>query len=212
MLHLAGREIPDLLSEIVDPKRCALLVWDMQYDIATRAFNFKEILEKIKNLSSAARRAGAPVFYSQQTSFDMRVETPVWIRRRMHQAKLTDPAQIPARTVEGSRGWEVVDELKPQAGDVVFKKRRPTAFIATDFDVMLRNRGITTVILTGVSTEGGIEGSARQGQNLGYYIVVVKDAVGSSDREGHEMGLKFMEKSLDVVTSDEILSLWTKTG
>jgi nicotinamidase-related amidase len=73
----------------------------------------------------------------------------------MQQAKVSDPAQLPARTVEGTRGWEVVDELKPQAGDIVFKKRRPSAFIATDLDLILRNRDIRTVVLTGGSTEGG---------------------------------------------------------
>lgn len=212
MIHFAGRAIPDRLEEIVDPKRSALLVWDMQYDIATRAFNYQEILGNIKQLTAAARKAGIPVVYSQQTAFDLKYETAAWVRRRTQQAKVADPAQVPARTMEGTRGWEVVDELKPQSGDVVFKKHRPSAFIATDLDLILRNRGIDTVVLTGVSTEGGIEGSARHGANLGHYMVVVRDAVGSHDREGHEMALKFIEKTFDVVDSKQLLAIWGKAG
>lgn len=212
MIHFAGKSIPDRLEEIVEPKRSALLVWDMQYDIAARAFNFQEILANIKNLILSARRAGVPVIYSQQTAMELKYETPVWIRRRMQMAKVSDPAQVPARTMEGTRGWEVINELKPQPGDLVFKKRRPSAFIATDLDLILRNRGIGTVVLTGVSTEGGIEGSARHGLNLGYYMVVVRDSVGSSDREGHELALKYMGMIFDVADSKQLSSIWGKAG
>jgi nicotinamidase-related amidase len=152
------------------------------------------------------------VIYSQQTAFDLRFEIPVWIRRRMQMAKVSDPAQVPPRTMEGTKGWKVIDELKPQAGDIVFKKHRPSAFIAMDLDLMLRNRGIQTVVLTGVSTEGGVEGTARHGVNLGYYMVVVRDAVGSLDREGHDLALRYMENTFDVVDSKQILSIWGKSG
>jgi len=210
MIQFAGRNIPDRLEEIVEPKRSALLVWDMQYDIATRAFNFQQIVSNIKSLTLSARQAGVTVIYSQQTAFDPKYETPAWIRRRIQQAKVSEPTQIPARTMEGTRGWEVVDELKPQAGDVVFKKHRPSAFIATDLEMILRNRDISTVMLTGVSTEGGVEGSARHGLNLGYYMVVVRDCVGSHDREAHDLALKYMETTFDVVDSKQLLAIWEK--
>lgn len=206
MIEFEGRKIPDRVEEIVEPARSLLLVWDMQYDIAARAFNFDLIVASLKSLIAAARKARVPVAYSQQTAIDFKHEAPVWIRRRM--AKVSDPKNLPLRTVEGTRGWQVLDELKPEAGDIVFKKRRPSAFIGTDFDLLLRSRGVETVILTGVSTEGGIEGTARQGLNLGYAMVVVRDAVGSSDREAHELALKYMESVFDVVDSKELCSIW----
>ena len=68
------------------------------------------------------------------------------------------------------------------------------------------------MVLTGVSTEGGIEGSARHSLNLGYYMVVAGDCVGSSDREGHEGALKYMTAIFDVVDSRDLASVWGKKG
>lgn len=210
MIQFAGKAIPDTLEEIVEPKRSALLVWDLQYDIAPRAFNYAEILGNLKSLIPSARKAGVLVIYSQQTPFELEHDKPVWIRRRMRMAKVNDPTKVPEVLIEGTRGWEIIDELKPQPGDVVFKKRKPSAFVGTDLDMILRNRDIGTVVLAGVSTEGGVEGSARHGLNIGYYMVIASDCVGSANREGHEQALKHMPTIFDVVDSKRLTSIWAK--
>lgn len=53
----------------------------------------------------------------------------------------------------------------------LFQKRRPDGFVGTDFDLMLRSNGIRTILIGGVATEGGVEGTARSARNLGYDIV-----------------------------------------
>jgi nicotinamidase-related amidase len=68
----------------------------------------------------------------------------------------------------------------------VFQKRRPDGFVGTDFDLMLRSKGVETILIGGVATEGGLEGTARTARNLGYNVVILKDAVGSRSRELHE--------------------------
>lgn len=209
MQELAGKKIPDTLEEIVDPKRTALLLWDMEYAIAPNAFNFQEIAANLKGLAELARRMGVPVFYSQQVAFNLeKEEADVWVRVRMKRtAASSQEVKIPAE----KKGQDIIEELKPQAGDAVFQKRRPDGFIGTDFDLMLRNKGIRTVVMGGVATEGGIEGTARTGRNLGYYIVVLKDCVGSRNRELHEMALKLMEKThFDVATANEVAEIWRR--
>jgi len=75
--------------------------------------------------------------------------------------------------------------------------------------MMLRSKGIATVLIGGVATEGGVEGTARTGRNLGYDMIVLKDCVGSRSKEMHEMALKLMEQSyFDVSTSVEVAELW----
>jgi nicotinamidase-related amidase len=209
MFEVGGKKIPSTLAEIVDPKRTALLVWDMEYAIAPNAFNYKDILGKLKELSSLARRVGVPVFYSVQTGFDLaKEEAGVWVRVRMKRAKATDPGQL-LKEKEDPKGREIVEELKPQPQDIVFHKRRPDGFVGTDFDLMLRSKGIGTILIGGVATEGGVEGTARSGRNLGYDMVVLKDCVGSRNRELHEMALKLMEQThFDVATAGEIAELW----
>jgi nicotinamidase-related amidase len=210
MQEVAGKKIPDALEEIIDPRRTALLIWDMEYAIAPNAFNFKEMVPKLKELSTLARKVGVAVFYSQQIAFDVeKEEADVWVRVRMKRmpAGGSQDSKIPA----GKRGHDIIEELNPQAGDIVFQKRRPDGFIGTDFDLMLRNKGIRTVLMGGVATEGGVEGTARTGRNLGYYVVVLKDCVGSRNRELHEMALNLMEKTqFDVATANEVLEIWRR--
>jgi len=64
MIEIAGRQIATTLAEIVEPSRAALLIWDMEYAIGPNAFNYKEMLPKLQDLSALARRVGARVFYS----------------------------------------------------------------------------------------------------------------------------------------------------
>lgn len=201
MYELSGKRIPSTLAEIVEPRRTALLLWDMEYAIAPKAFNYSEIAAKLKDLAAHARRAGITVFYSVQVPFDVaKEEAPVWVRVRMKRANLADP-----------RGREIVAELKPEPSDIVFQKRRPDAFIGTDFDMVLRSRGIGTIVIGGVATEGGVEGTARTARNLGYEVVIVRDGVGSRSRELHELALKLMEQThFELADSAEIAALWRR--
>ena len=209
MLELAGKKIPNTLAEIVDPGRTALLFWDMENAIAPNAFNYKEIVANLKSLKAAARQAGVPVIYSQQVQFDLeREEAGPWVRIRMKRAKVTDLAQL-LKQKPDPHGKDIVDELRPDPQDVVFQKRRPDGFIGTDFDSVLRSKSIRTIVIGGVATEGGVEGTARTGRNLGYDIVVLRDCVGSRSRELHELALRLIEGTFfDVATSGEVMEIW----
>ncbi len=211
MLELAGKKIPDILSEIDDPSTTALLFWDMENAIAPNAFNYKEIVGNLKSLKAAAHQVGVPVIYSQQVPFDLeREEAGPWVRVRMKRAKVTDLTQL-LKQKPDPHGKDIVDELRPDPQDVVFQKRRPDGFIGTDFDSVLRSKSIRTIVIGGVSTEGGVEGTARTGRNLGYDIVVLRDCVGSRSRELHELALKLIEGTyFDLTTSGEVIEIWRR--
>ena len=211
MIEIAGKQIANTLAEIVEPSRAALLIWDMEYAIGPNAFNYKEMLPKLQELSALARRAGVRVFYSVQTAFDLaKEEAGVWVRIRMKRAKTTDPNQL-LNEKENPHDREIIAELKPQPQDIVFQKRRPDGFIGTDLDLMLRSNGIKTILIGGVATEGGVEGTARSARNLGYGVVVLKDCVGSRNRELHELALKLMEQTFfDVATAADISAIWER--
>jgi len=211
MFEIGGKQIAISLAEIVAPKHSALLIWDMEYAIGPNAFNYKDILANLKSLSARAREVGIPVFYSVQTGFDlMKEEAPVWVRVRMKRAKASDPSQL-LKEKEDPHDREIVEELKPEAKDIVFQKRRPDGFVGTDLDLILRSNGVRTILIGGVATEGGIEGTARTARNLGYDIVVLKDCVGSRNRELHELALKLMEQThFDISTAGEIAEIWRR--
>ena len=210
MVEVGGRKIATTLSEVAARERAALLIWDMEYGIGPHAFNYQEILPNLQRLSAAARRAGVPVFYSVQQGFDLaKEEAGVWVRIRMKRARASDPNQL-LNQKENPHDSEIVEALAPQAQDSVFHKRRPDGFCGTDFDLMLRSKGVKTIVIGGVATEGGVEGTARSARNLGYDVVVLKDGVGSRNRELHDMALKLMEQTFfDVATTAEIAAVWS---
>jgi nicotinamidase-related amidase len=128
----------------------------------------------------------------------------------MKRAKASDPSQL-LKEKEDPHGREIVEELKPEPKDIVFQKRRPDGFVGTDLDLILRSNGVRTILIGGVATEGGIEGTARTARNLGYDIVVLKDCVGSRNRELHELALKLMEQThFDISTAGEIAEIWRR--
>jgi len=209
MIEFAGKQIPSTLAEIVEPKRTALLIWDMEYAIGPNAFNIKEMLPKLQDLAGLARRVGVRVFYSVQTGFDVaKEEAGVWVRIRMKRAKTTDPQKL-LNEKDNPHDREIIAELKPQPQDIVFQKRRPDGFVGTDLDLILRNNGIKSILIGGVATEGGVEGTARSARNLGYDVVVLKDCVGSRNREAHDMALMLMEQAyFEVASAADISAIW----
>ena len=110
----------------------------MQYGISTRAFNFGEIVPRIRALKDAAHQAGIPVIYSQHTGlpYEYLSEASIAFFRR----RGLDPKTGFMR--EGSKEWQIVEELAPPKEHLVLLKHTPSFFIGTMLDQMLRNRGI----------------------------------------------------------------------
>jgi nicotinamidase-related amidase len=116
------------LAEIVEPSQTALLSWDMEYAICPNAFNYQDMLPKLKDMSALARRVGVRVFYSVQTGFDLaKEEAGVWVRIRMKRAKASDPNHQLLKQKDDSHDREIIAELKPEAQDMFFKSAGPTA-------------------------------------------------------------------------------------
>ena len=114
-------------------------------------------------------------------------------------------SQISSFMAIGSKEREVHESVKPQAIDLVLDKSAASIFIGTNFEYLMRNRGINTLIFTGIATEMGVESSARDAANRGFFPVVVSDCVSSSNKEAHERSLKNMERIVIVEKSEDIL-------
>lgn len=210
MIEFEGREIPVELNEIVYPARTVLLVWDMQNDQAGGAFNKEDLIRNSPPLIAAAAHNRVKTIYTRQTPFLWKDEAPTWIRRGMKDQKVADPNQLKPRRLHGSFGWQLMEPFKPAENDLVIDKRRPTMFIGNEFETILNNRGATTVVMIGCTTDGGVEATVRDGHNRGYFMVVVRDCVGTYTQEGHHAALKRLERFADLVDSSELINLWQK--
>ncbi|MBF0505930.1 MAG: cysteine hydrolase [Nitrospirae bacterium] len=198
------------LAEIVDPAHSCLVVWDVQNGLVDRIFDKEKFIGNLKALIHALR-GKMPVVYTLITPPPKGFQSSWQLYSLMRRFNVKDIDKIPPFMAPGSREREIPEELKPGEGDVVLNKPAASIFMGTNFENMMRSRGITTLIFTGIATEIGIESSARDAANRGFYPVVVSDCVSSMDKEAHERSLKNLDKLVIVKQADEILrSIGTK--
>lgn len=222
MITIAGKTVYTDLQELVEPQHTALVVVDMQNDFCSPdgAFDrqgiditmYPPMIGRLDALIESARAASVPVVYVQMIVLAGRAsDSPAQIRfnMRMHERVLSENEPL-LYTVEGTPGAEIIADLYPQHGDLVVQKYRSSAFWGTNLDMLLRSNGIETVVVTGCTTEGCVESTARDAMFNDYYVVVPQDCVASDDRAQHDASLFLMRHRFDVVCSADILRLWTQ--
>ena len=180
----------------------ALIVWDMQNGIAKRAFNIAQIVPNVNLLIDAAHRSSKPVIASQHTGIPYEYLSKYGIYSARKRGM--DP-RAGTFMAEGSNEWKLMDGLAFGEDDTVIMKHTPSFFVGTMLEQFLRNRGVDTIILAGVSTEAGIEGTARHAAALGFIPVVVEDAVGSFDKTRHESALQLMRSMFPLRKTEEVV-------
>jgi nicotinamidase-related amidase len=216
MREMYGRMVFDSLEEVLDPAHTALLVIDMQNDLlreegayASRgedASLVQAVIEPVGDLIDAARAAGVLVVYTQNTTLPNGLsDSPAW----MYFKSYSRPELAGQYTVDGTWGHEIVSELTPAEGDVVVRKHRSDAFIATDLDLILHSHEIKSVVTVGIVTNGCVESTARHAAFLDYYSVVVEDAVASTSQRLHEAALDLLRGRHDVVTAETVKGIWS---
>jgi nicotinamidase-related amidase len=219
MIEVEGKQVFSELSELVDPEHTALVVIDMQRDFCVPGWAFDTLgidismyppmIPRLARLIEGARAAEVPIVYIQMTTLPNRaIESPAQIRfnRRMHLA--TNGGEPLTYTADGSEGQGIIDELAPHDGDLIVKKYRSSGFWGTNLDMLLRSNGIQSVVITGCTTEGCVESTARDAMFNDYYVVVAEDCVASDDPKQHDASLFLMRHRFDIAVADEILGVW----
>lgn len=228
MIIIEGREVFSTLEELVNPNYTALLVIDVQNDFCSPGGYFDNIGKDIsmlqlapshiKSVLEAARRYGVFIIHIQNTCYPKhRAESGAWLRFRIRNlmktaTEKTEELALQSITLEGTWGWQEVDEITPHPGEIIVKKHRSSAFIGTDLDMILRANGIKSVVSVGVITEGCVESTVRDAQFFDYYPVLLRDCVATDKREMHEAALLVMSSRVDVVESSEVIEIWAKRG
>lgn len=191
------------LKEIVDPGHTALVVWDTQEGLVDSIFNRKQFLANLKSFIAAARKNHIPVLYTKITFPPDGYESPWRTFMLMKRYGIDTIEKIPKFLTS-----EIQAEIGPVGDEPVIAKPTPSIFIGTNFEYMMRNRGIDTVLFTGIATEIGIDSSARDCSNRGFYTIVVQDCVSSSDKEMHESALKALKTICLVTPAADITAEW----
>ncbi len=196
------------LQEIVDPEHTAIVIWDVQSGLVSRIFNKEEFLQNLKSLIEAARNNDIPITYTKITPLPRHYESPWRIYRSMKMYGVDDPDKLPPFMLPGSPESEIHSEVTPKDNDLIINKHSDSIFIGTHFENMMRNKGIDTILFTGLATEWGIDSSARDSSSRGFYTIVVEDCVSSPDKEMHKAALMSITRVCLVVPSHEIIKEW----
>jgi ureidoacrylate peracid hydrolase len=203
------------LAEWLDPSRCALITIDVQNDfchptgaVAQMGNDVSAILQMMPALHrmvALARSVDVPIIHVRTGLSDW-FDTPAW-RARGRLGRNFDPEGVPV-VREGTWGSEFF-QLEPEPEDLVITKYRYSAFTYTPLELALRSRFAETLVLTGTATHQCVEATGREAIGLGFYPVVVSEAVASRDTRRHDQALEDFPAHLGAVTTiDQLMATW----
>ena len=217
MTTASGRELEGLAA-LVDPASTAVLTMEMQRGVVGPDAMMKALVERVSAAGTvraaaavcdAARAVGARVVHCVVHTRSDGAGTAVNCRILGLADRLRREQGI-APTLAGSDGARLVPELGEDPRDLLAVRGHGlTPFTATSLDQTLRNLGVTTVVATGVSVNVGITGLCLSAVDLGYQVVLVRDAVAGVPAEYEEAVIEHsLAMVATVVTSAELLEAW----
>jgi nicotinamidase-related amidase len=168
--QLAVPEIPYTDRVALDPATTALIVVDMQHDFVSDGGSLqvpdaRATVPVIADLVGRFRAAGARVVFTQDTHRDGDLEFRIW----------------PPHALEGTHGWQIVDELQPLPEDTVLRKPRYDAFYGTPLDHQLRVWGVRTLVICGTVANICVHYTASSAALRWYDVVIPRDAISALD-------------------------------
>lgn len=176
----------------------AILVVDMLNDFVYGALacdRGKAIIPATARLLDAARAAGVPVIFCNDAH----------IKGIDRELKLWGD-----HAIVGTEGAKVIPELNVSERDYIVPKRRYSGFFQTDLDILLKELGVKTVIMTGLHTHMCVRHTSADAFSLGYDVVVAREATDAFTEEDYNIGLAYLKTcyGADALTNDELIAMF----
>ncbi len=212
------------LEEILKPQHSALIVVDLQNDYLDPNGFFAQkrksdisqmqaTLPYIQKLVDAAHKAKVPVIFTQGAE-DVKLRGKNGLRRAVKWDEKDGDGSV--NSERGTFGWEL-NQIKPAEGDIIIEKHKWTSFDGKDqngksLDDILKEKGIETLVITGVTTETCVNATIKSAAERDYFVVVPRNSVGSDLPEQHKEVLKHFDPyDGDLVDEAVILQNWPES-
>ncbi len=201
----ASAPAPPAKDLTLDPRRCALIIQDMQNDVISEGGAFaasgapaharsQRVVDNARRLAAAARARGVVVIH-------------VWFIVEAGAPGLTLNAPLfegvvdTKAMVRGGWGAQPVAGLEPEPGDFIVEKMRMSAWEGTKLETILKSAGRDMIINTGAWTNMSVEHTARTGADKGYFMIVPEDCCSTMNPEWHNASINFALQNVSVVTN-----------
>jgi nicotinamidase-related amidase len=183
-----------------DPERTALIVIDMQRDfvepggfgetLGNDVSLLQAVVPPLRAVLAATRAAGITVIHTREGHLpDLSDCPPAKLNRGAPSMRIGDPGPRGRILIRGEYGHDIIDDLAPLPGELVIDKPGKGSFYDTGLQDILAELGITSLIVTGVTTEVCVHTTVREANDRGYECLVLSDCVGSYFPDFQRAGL-----------------------
>jgi len=202
----------------LEPRRSALVVIDLTYQQASREHGIckriaddgfgddldyyltrmeQSVVPNVARLADAFRSVGSPVIHTRCVSLRGDGSDQTWRHRSFGLVCTLD-----------SKDAQFLDEVAPQEGDIVLNKTGSSVFNSTNVEHLLRNMGITTIVVSGIFTNSCVEGTTRDAGDRDFRVLLAEDACAAMSAVGHRNALDYLDANFcHVKPTEEILGL-----
>ena len=195
---------------VCEPATTALMIIDMQCDfllpggfgemLGNNVALLKPAIEPTRNVLDAFRRKHLRVLHTREGHRPDLSDCPPTKRARGNlKIRIGDEGPMGRVLVRGERGHDIIESLAPLPSEPVIDKPGKGAFFATDLGLILKNLGIRSLVVAGVTTEVCVQTTVREANDRGYECLVLEDCVASYFPEFQRVALEMIQAQGGIV-------------